>query len=119
MNGTVSKPLLDTDIFIDHLRGKRRLPVGRDGASYSVVTRCELFAGSEDEEGPVRELLAPLQELPVGREVAELAGQLRRDIGIHVPDALIAATALRLGLTVVTRNLRHFESVPHLRVSPG
>jgi predicted nucleic acid-binding protein len=32
------------------------------------------------------------------------------------PDLLIAATALRYELTLVTRNLRHFQRVPGLRI---
>lgn len=36
-------------------------------------------------------------------------GQLSGTIGHDSPDLLIAATALEHGLTVVTRNVRHFE----------
>lgn len=85
----------------------------------SVITRCELFAGS-DEAGTLRRLLDPLVELPVDRAVAELAGITRRASGIATPDALIAATALVHGLPVMTRNRRHFDRVAGLVVvSPG
>lgn len=90
--------------------------MGAGGACYSVITRCELFAGSGDEEDLVRELLAPLRELLIERRVAELAGSLRRATGVHVPDALIAATALTFNLAIVTRNLRDFEPIPNLEV---
>jgi predicted nucleic acid-binding protein len=86
------------------------------GAAYSVITRCELFAGSKGDEERLRTLLAPLRELPVDREVAELAGRMRRDRRIATPDALIAATALTHRLTLVTRNRRDFDRVPRLRV---
>ena len=81
----------------------------------SVITRCELFAGSEVDEEGVRVLLAPFRELSVDRAVAELAGRVRRETGIRMPDALIAATALLHRLTLVTRNVRDFERVPRLR----
>ena len=38
--------LVDTDVFIDHLRGARQLTPGRHRLHYSVITRAELFAGN-------------------------------------------------------------------------
>jgi len=113
----VAELLLDTDVFVDHLRGARRLRPGRHRLHYSVVTRCELFAGRGTDEGVVRILLAPFRELPVDRGVAERAGRIRREAGVRTPDALIAATALEHRLTLVTRNVRDFERVPGLRIS--
>ena len=108
--------LVDTDVFVDHLRGARELRPGRDRLHYSVITRCELFAGAGEEEERVRLLLAPFPEHAVDRPVAELAGRVRRETGVRTPDALIAATALTHGLTVLSRNVRDFERVPRLRV---
>ena len=111
--------LVDTDVFVDHLRGARRLQAPpEDRLSYSVVTRCELFAGTATDEKAVRELLTPFRELPVDRAVAERAGRIRRETGIRTPDALIAATALVGRLTLVTRNERDFEPVSGLRLRP-
>lgn len=83
--------------------------------SYSIVTRCELFAGRDTSETGIRKLLAPLQEIPIDRAIAERAGRLRRVSGLGTPDALIAAAALERGLELVTRNRRHFEGVPGLQ----
>jgi toxin FitB len=110
--------LLDTDVLVDHLRGARRLVAGRDALSYSVITRAELFAGRASEEQAVARLLAPFRELAVDRAVAERAGRLRRDHGVRIADALIAATALVHGLVLATRNVRDFEPVPKLRLRP-
>jgi predicted nucleic acid-binding protein len=111
--------LVDTDIFIDHLRGARELPVRRDRGSYSSVTRCELFAGRDQEEA-IRRLLRPFREIPVVGSIAERAGRLRRENGLDLADALIAATALEHRLTLVTRNRKDFERVRGLKVrSPG
>jgi toxin FitB len=115
----VADVLLDTDVLIDHLRGARRLDPGADTVSYSVVTRMELFAGHASQNAAVTAVLAPFRELPVERSVAELAGRLRRDHGLRVGDALIAATALVHRLALATRNVRDFEGVPKLRLHRG
>ena len=116
MNGIVAELLLDTDIFVDHLRGARRLTLGDEQGAYSVVTRCELFAGRQGEESWVAELLEPFLEIPVDRGVAEMAGRFRRCHRVRIADALIGATALQHGLTLVTRNIRDFEAIPKLRL---
>jgi toxin FitB len=112
----VAKLLVDTDVFVDHLRGARRLAAGRDRLAYSVVTRCELFAGHGTDEGAVRLVLEPFRELPVDRSVAERAGRIRRETGVRTPDALIAATALTYRLMLMTRNVRGFRAVAGLQV---
>jgi toxin FitB len=116
MNGTVAELLIDTDVFIDHLRGARQFVAGDDTIWYSVVTRCELFAGSKDDEEILRELLEPFTEVPIDRHIAEAAGRIRRFTGARIADALIAATAIEHNLTLVTRNIRDFEQVRQLRL---
>lgn len=106
--------MFDTDVFVDHIRGSRQLP--DVDASYSLVTRCELFAGREREEEAVRMLLTSLREIPIDRAIAERAGRLRRGSPLLTPDALIAATAIEHGLELVTRNRHDFEGIPGLRV---
>ena len=46
--------------------------------------------------------------LPVDLETSRLWGRLSAELGNQGPDILIASTALVHGLTVVTRNERHF-----------
>ncbi len=65
--------------------------------------------------------LSPFQVLPlipeVARESSELQASLQRNgrmLGIN--DLYIASTALRLKLTVVTRNVEDFKRVPYLRI---
>ena len=107
--------LVDTDIFIDHLRGSAELKPGRNRLHYSVVTRAELFAGNSA-TGLVTQVLAPFRELVVDRPVAERAGRVAREFQLRMPDALIAATALENGLTLTTRNRKDFDRVRGLRL---
>ncbi len=107
--------LVDTDVFIDHLRGALALRPRRHRIHYSAVTRCELFAGPADQEELVAQILSPFTEVDVDDTVAERAGRIRRRSGLLTPDAVIAATALVHRLALVTRNRRDFEQVRGLR----
>jgi predicted nucleic acid-binding protein len=113
----VADLLVDTDVFVDHLRGARELTVGRNRLFYSVVTRCELFAGRSADETVISVMLGALTELEVERAVAEQAGRLRRHLGMRIPDALIAATALQHGLALWTGSVRDFAPVPGLKMA--
>jgi predicted nucleic acid-binding protein len=108
--------LVDTDVFIDHLKGFERLPRRQSKLAYSIVTRAELFAGPEHQLPVARRLLGSLEEIPVDRRIAERAGEIRRSAGIRLPDALIAATALVHELPLRTRNRHDFRRVAGLRL---
>jgi predicted nucleic acid-binding protein len=110
----VADLLVDTDVCIDHLEGDKRLP-RRGRLAYSVITRAELLAGAQNNEAPVRRLLAGMDEIIVDRRVADKAGELRR-AGLRMADALIAATAAVHQLTLLTRNVTDFRKAPGLRV---
>lgn len=107
--------LVDTDAFIDHLRGAVELRPGRNRLHYSVVTRAELFAGNSATD-IVSQLLDPFRELTIDRAVAERAGRVVREFQLRMPDALIAATALENRLTLMTRNRKDFDKVRGLRL---
>lgn len=107
--------LVDTDVFIDHLRGAHELRAKRHRIHYSVVTRAELFAGSTATDLTTR-LLAPFRELEIDRAIAERAGRIVREFGTRLPDALIAATALEHGLGLVTRNRSDFDPIRGIRI---
>lgn len=88
----------------------------------SVITLGEIRRGivMQENKNPVfamrlQEWFDTLQDtygdriLPISREVALLWGEVSAKIGNAESDILIAATALHYDLTVVTRNVRHFE----------
>jgi predicted nucleic acid-binding protein len=107
----VADLLVDTDVFIDHLRGARPLRRGTDRVHYSVVTLCELFAGRATEERVITRLLQPFAALEVDPAVAMRAGRLLRRHAIGTANALIAATAIEHELTLLTRNERDFGPI--------
>ena len=107
--------LVDTDVFIDHIRGAKQIKPGRNRLHYSVITRAELFAGTSASD-LITQLLEPFRELVVDRAVAERAGRIRQEVGVRLPDALIAATAVEHGMSLATMNRRDFEAVRGLRL---
>lgn len=116
----MSGALVDTDVLIDHLRGARSFERPGDATiHHSVVTRAELMAGSADQVAAVRRLLSAFRELPISGSVADAAGAIRRESGIGLADALIAATAILNDLELWTRNVRDFERVNGLRIAGG
>ena len=114
-SGVVADILVDTDVFIDHLRGASELRPGRHRLHYSVITRAELFAGNTATDLSAQ-LLAPFREFQVDRVIAERAGRVAREFGVRLPDAVIAATALEHGLMLATRNTRDFGRIRGLRL---
>ena len=112
----MARILIDSDVLADHLRGARRIVAGRDEVHVSTVSRAELLTAGSTDEGRVRLLLAAMTEIPVETKIAERSARLRRASSVRLADALIAATAIEHGLTLVTRNVPAFESVRGLRV---
>jgi len=124
--------LLDTNFCIHFIRGRAwarsalagvRLPE----VALSAVTVGELHEGAHRSSNPVREaarvegFLKPFEIIPLGRAEAVAWGLLEawlRNQGnpIEAEDCMIAATARRHGLTLVTGNIGHFARVPDLRV---
>ena len=122
--------LLDTDV-VSLLRRQDRHPFAarwleaqRPSDLYlSVVTIGEVERGIARQlrrDPPfARELASWLEQmlawygdrvLPVNAATAKRWGRLSDTLGHDGADLLIAATALEHGLTVVTRNIRHFHS---------
>jgi predicted nucleic acid-binding protein len=118
--------LVDTSVLIDYLRGHGGAAELLEGERAdaplhaSEITKLEVLAGmrTAEEEG-TRSLLSTLIWHPVDAEVAEEAGALgRRWLPSHTidgADLAIAATAIRSGSRLLTRNVRHFPMFAELR----
>lgn len=103
---------------------------GDQEAALSAVGLTELIHGIYRAQTPSQqlrrksfldELLADLTVYPYTKQTAILAGKLdgeQQALGVVIPfpDLLIGATALSLGFSVLTANLRHFRLIPGLSV---
>lgn len=111
--------LIDTSILIDHLRGidpsTKWLQNLHDGeAVISVITRAEVLSGSASlETAAAFDLCEQFACLPLAKETADHAAELRRKNKWKLPDAFQAALALDHGLRLVTRNSRDFDPQKH------
>ena len=110
--------LVDTDILIHFLRGRREAKdflsslLDRSQILCSSITVAEIFAGIRSgEEEKTRALIDNLEVLDVTREIAEKAGQYRRTIrsqALELDDCLIAATAFIHRTVLATGNGKHY-----------
>jgi len=115
---------------VEHLIQRILRSTGDQDAALSAVGLTELVHGIYRAPTPeirvrreafLTELLADLTVYPYTRETALLAGKLdgeQQSRGIVIPfaDLLIGATALALGYSVLTVNVRHFGRIPGLPV---
>jgi len=85
------------------------------------IYRAQTAQARTRREAFINELLDDYLLYPYTRDVAMLAGKLdgeQQSRGVIIPfgDLLIGATALWLGYSVLTNNLRHFQRIPGLLV---
>jgi predicted nucleic acid-binding protein len=107
------------------------LETGDDGIALSVITVLELAHGiaradtaqrRERRQRFLDDLLAGVPVQPVTVPIALRAGQIdgqSQAKGVRIPlsDLLIGASALDLGYSVGTANVRHFQLIPGLSVT--
>jgi predicted nucleic acid-binding protein len=108
----------------------RRLPL--DETPYiSVITLAELQHGLRRAKTPTQQLqrsiflnevIQVLSIIPVDQQIALRVGLLDAEMAlsgerVDLADLIIAATAIELGLHLVTCNLRHFEHIPELLIA--
>jgi predicted nucleic acid-binding protein len=110
--------------------GELSAKIGDTEVALSVVTLIELAHGAARANTPerkskrekfIQELQMAMPIEPVTISVALRTGQLdgenqTRGVQIPLADLLIGVTALELGYSVGTANLRHFRQVPGLSV---
>jgi tRNA(fMet)-specific endonuclease VapC len=91
----------------------------------TAITAFELYKGvyrskrKESEINRVAELLDLVEILVLDSQSARLAGRLEFEMKSHIigeSDLLIASIVLAQGETLLTRNRRHFERVPGLKI---
>jgi predicted nucleic acid-binding protein len=118
--------LVDSDIMVDLTRGSGAAADYLDGLddvwSISVITCLELLVGSrtQRETTDLDLVLSGYRAIPPDEDITRRAYYLiktyARSHGLDTLDALIAATALENGLTLATKNRRHFQMIAGLKL---
>ncbi len=125
------KFLLDTNTVSYALRGhgrvaERLLDHRPSEIGVSAITVAELRfgahkRGSRKLQRLIDSFLAPVVQVPFDSLAADRYGELaaelqKRGERIEMADAMIAAHALELGVTLVTHNVRHFDRIEELEI---
>lgn len=77
------------------------------------------FNGSPTEMQILEEFIDVTNVLPLSDIVVQKTIELRKNIKIKLPDAIVAATALAYKLTLITRNTTDFQKVAGLDCLDG
>ncbi|MBI3295748.1 MAG: PIN domain-containing protein [Deltaproteobacteria bacterium] len=114
--------VFDTNILIDYLNGDRRSKEEferYDELHISIITQIEILVGARSgrEEIELAGFLSRFKTHAIDGEMAKETVRVRRKFKMRIPDAIIKATAERLGYVLVTRNTKDFSRKwPDIRV---
>lgn len=124
--------LADTDVIIDHLRGKQRLDKTKvlKGVAISIITLGELLYGaykSVNKEKTLKTIFGFIESLSIKiinldeksiDQYAQYKAQLE-ETGNRLDDfdLLIASTAKINELVLLTRNIKHFLRIKNLKIT--
>jgi predicted nucleic acid-binding protein len=118
--------LVDTNVMVDFTRGNIKagdyLDSIRGACLLSSITALELIAGARNQREVADldimisdyEQIAPTEHIM--RRAYYLMKAHAKAAGLRTLDALIAATALEDGLTLATKNRKHFQMIGDLRL---
>jgi predicted nucleic acid-binding protein len=123
--------IIDTNIIIDHLRlggeqDSQLMKIAKEKPkevlAISLLSVQELYEGRNTQDNQKEQYLlatiSPLKILPYTYEVAQLAGEIARDLDrpIELADAAISATTILNGASLLTLNKKDFINIQNLRL---
>ncbi len=128
---------LDTSFLIDVIRGSqipdkfRPILSGEYFATIATPSIVELTKGlylkknarhiADEEKEKIEQILSSLIVLTLDKESAIMAGKIEAKLEnegeiIDIEDIMIGAIAKRNNETLITRNKKHFEKIPGLKI---
>jgi len=119
--------LCDTDVFIEAFKNNRLATdlfrrIGFDNIALSAITLMELYFGAlnKRELSKIKNRLQKLEILDLDKEITGTAVNLieryAKSHGLHIPDALIASTAICKEMELLTFNLKDFRFIEGIRL---
>lgn len=115
--------LIDTNAIIDYLNDKlpEKSALFFEGIEIqlSVISRMELLAWPNASETHLRvleEFITASTVFSLHEPIIVESIRIRKNFRIKLPDAVIAATSLVFGLTLITRNTVDFQKIAGLKL---
>ena len=122
--------IVDTDVLIDASRGVNEAIAcleqieQQSSLAISMITQLELFIGCRDkaELRVVEDFLSRFQIIRLNEQMSDIAVDLLRRYrlshGLLIADSLIAATAIHLNESFVSKNQRDYRFISKLNLLP-
>lgn len=121
------KIVIDTSVYVNYLRTKKGLypyliDLSQNTTLYTPsIVIMELWAGismnNDESVQDVKRMLRPTKTISLNRQLAQKSGDLLRNKQVaDSEDAIVAATAIYLKAQLATQNVKHFKSVPNLKI---
>ncbi|MBI4127106.1 type II toxin-antitoxin system VapC family toxin [Candidatus Peregrinibacteria bacterium] len=118
---------VDTNVIVDFLNRDMAVVdlLNRYSALYgllfvSVIVEIEALSFSRLSEDEVYFLKnffkSNFHSVNLDSNIADITAALRRESKIKLPDALIAATAISMKASLLTRNIKDFKNIPGLKI---
>jgi predicted nucleic acid-binding protein len=101
--------VLDTNITLYYLGGRLQSSLPSGHYSASIIIEIELLSYpslTPTDEQQIKSFLAQIQILNLTESIKKIAIDLRKQNRLKLPDAVIAATALNLGATLLTNDFK-------------
>lgn len=117
--------LIDTNVVSDYLSasfsnaGINLMDKAIDATpNISIITQIELLCWNTDKTttNNVKDFVGDNIVLDISPEVITQCVSLRKGKKIKIPDAIIAATALAFGYTIITNNEKDFNGIKGLKI---
>jgi predicted nucleic acid-binding protein len=117
------KYLIDTNVVIDYLGnnipGKGSELIDGLPVLISVITRMEIlgwYGVNSKQLEKMNSFIITAQTFLLEEAIILKTIEIRQQHKIKLPDAIIAATALELKLTLLSRNTKDFENIAGLQI---
>lgn len=119
--------LVDTSVVIDFLRSDNKestllykLASQKINLQVSIVTHAELYAGesvwkNKKAEMDLENLFSGLKLIPMDRDISKQAGYIKFKYKLDLIDAIIASTAVKYKMELVTLNIKEFKKIKELK----
>jgi len=127
-------PILDTDILISFLRNKKKavnmmssLIKSKTILTTTIINVGELYTGAylssqvAKDINAIEKLLEKFEILEYTKEDSRVFGQIQANLiktgnKIGKMDTIIGSIALNRNEVLITRNVKHFEMIPRLKI---